>query len=65
MNIGVNGNPTTSIILGPSGRYTLPSVESIDYLTLGNALYANVHCQRKEYIYCIEEDDLNVKAKYY
>ena len=58
MTIGINGNAKETINLGSyqSGEYILPSVENIDYLSLGNGLMATLVHQKLKYIYASKEE---------
>lgn len=67
MIIEINDNPRESIVIGAhnqAGYYVLPSVEKVKYLSIGNGLNADFMCQRKETIYCVEEDDPAVVVQY-
>lgn len=45
-----------------TGLYTLPELDNITHLTVGNGLFLTSMCRRKEYIYGVEEDRSEVKA---
>lgn len=44
------------------GLYTMSQIGNLEYLKIGSGLFMELHYQQKEYVYCVEEDDPNVKA---
>jgi hypothetical protein len=48
-------NPANNSSIG-SGLLTLPELDNITHLSIGNGLFLTALCRRKEYVYGVEED---------
>ena len=45
-----------------AGRYVLPALSKVKRLMIGSGVWLECMYQEKEYIYCVEEDDPEIKA---